>query len=226
MERNVNAALQKKLDELQRDLLQVTNEKVKALIELANLKKDYELLKEKINRGSIQEKLQPVEVRTTVGVRGDVFNTFFSEACSWIWNLLLRNQRWDDVHLNQSIYELREAKKRGRNERRHEAEIVIPPAAATVASSSKLSSLRSVPGKLQQNAYCDMQSAEERAKVVQGIISELESQGALPSSNSRWRCLVVVLGSRRRRLLPLWLKWRRDLVVAPCLILSIFGPRR
>ncbi|GAB2264845.1 hypothetical protein Droror1_Dr00028331 [Drosera rotundifolia] len=46
MERNVNAALQKKLDELQRGLLQVTNEKVKALIELANLKEDYELLKE------------------------------------------------------------------------------------------------------------------------------------------------------------------------------------
>ncbi|GAB2253250.1 hypothetical protein Droror1_Dr00006097 [Drosera rotundifolia] len=66
MERNVNAALQKKLDELQRGLLQVTNEKVKALIELANLKKDYELLKEKINRGSIQEKLQPVEVRMCV----------------------------------------------------------------------------------------------------------------------------------------------------------------
>ncbi|KAL9276041.1 hypothetical protein AKJ16_DCAP10621 [Drosera capensis] len=77
MERNVNAALQKKLDELQRGLLQVTNEKVKALIELANLKKDYELLKEKINRGSIQEKLQPVEVRrecVTSGKEGRLKN--------------------------------------------------------------------------------------------------------------------------------------------------------
>ncbi|GAB2217571.1 hypothetical protein Drorol1_Dr00000770 [Drosera rotundifolia] len=78
---------------------------------------------------------------------------------------VVRNQQWDDVYLNQSIYELREAKKRGRKERRHEAEIVIPPAAATVASSSKLSSLRNVAGKLQQKAYCDMQSAEERAKI-------------------------------------------------------------
>ncbi|XVE93516.1 hypothetical protein REPUB_Repub01dG0201400 [Reevesia pubescens] len=49
LERNVNAALQKKIDELQRNLLQVTNEKVKALLELAQLKRKYQLLQEKIN---------------------------------------------------------------------------------------------------------------------------------------------------------------------------------
>ncbi|XP_047338224.1 uncharacterized protein LOC124941897 isoform X2 [Impatiens glandulifera] len=47
LERNVNAALQKKVDELQRNLLQVTNEKVKSLMELAKLRRDYQLLQEK-----------------------------------------------------------------------------------------------------------------------------------------------------------------------------------
>ncbi|XP_022763528.1 putative ciliary rootlet coiled-coil protein 2 isoform X8 [Durio zibethinus] len=57
LERNVNAALQKKIDELKRNLLQVTflaklkmevtNEKVKALLELAQLKRKYQLLQEK-----------------------------------------------------------------------------------------------------------------------------------------------------------------------------------
>lgn len=49
LERNVNAALQKKIDELQRNLLQVTNEKVKALLELAQIKRRYQLLQEKIS---------------------------------------------------------------------------------------------------------------------------------------------------------------------------------
>ncbi|PIA29370.1 hypothetical protein AQUCO_06000025v1 [Aquilegia coerulea] len=51
LERNVNAALQKKTEELQRNLLQVTNEKVKALMELAQLKQDYQILQENISRG-------------------------------------------------------------------------------------------------------------------------------------------------------------------------------
>ncbi|TYG74593.1 hypothetical protein ES288_D04G194400v1 [Gossypium darwinii] len=49
LEKNINAALQKKVDELQRNLLQVTNEKVKALLELAQFKRKYQLLQEKIN---------------------------------------------------------------------------------------------------------------------------------------------------------------------------------
>ncbi|XP_023553791.1 kinetochore protein SLK19 isoform X1 [Cucurbita pepo subsp. pepo] len=47
LERNVNAALQRKTEELQRNLLQVTHEKVKALMELAQVKEELQLLKEK-----------------------------------------------------------------------------------------------------------------------------------------------------------------------------------
>ncbi|WOK92363.1 myosin-10 [Canna indica] len=46
LERDLCKALQNKLDELQRNLSQVTNEKVKALMELAELRRDYQLLKE------------------------------------------------------------------------------------------------------------------------------------------------------------------------------------
>ncbi|XP_039002804.1 early endosome antigen 1-like isoform X5 [Hibiscus syriacus] len=49
LEKNVNAALQKKIDELHRNLLQVTNEKVKALLELAQFKRRYQLLQQKIS---------------------------------------------------------------------------------------------------------------------------------------------------------------------------------
>ncbi|KAI3964327.1 hypothetical protein MKW92_043410 [Papaver armeniacum] len=48
LERNVNAALQEKMDELQKNLLQVTNEKVKALMELAQLRQEYQVLQEDI----------------------------------------------------------------------------------------------------------------------------------------------------------------------------------
>ncbi|KAA8545768.1 hypothetical protein F0562_020781 [Nyssa sinensis] len=57
LERNVNAALQKKMEELQRNLLQVTNEKVKALMELAQMKQEYQLLQEKISQEIKQGKL-------------------------------------------------------------------------------------------------------------------------------------------------------------------------
>ncbi|GLU03361.1 hypothetical protein SLE2022_205630 [Rubroshorea leprosula] len=57
LEKNVNAALQKKMEELQRNLLQVTNEKVKALLELAQLKEKYQSLKEKISNAMKQGNL-------------------------------------------------------------------------------------------------------------------------------------------------------------------------
>ncbi|XP_073314010.1 uncharacterized protein [Primulina huaijiensis] len=56
LERNVNAALQKKIEELQRNLLQVTNEKVKALMELAQLKQEKYVLQEKISQDIIRGK--------------------------------------------------------------------------------------------------------------------------------------------------------------------------
>lgn len=62
LERNVNAALQRKTEELQRNLLQVTHEKVKALMELAQVKQELQLLKEesvdlKRGAGTVERKL-------------------------------------------------------------------------------------------------------------------------------------------------------------------------
>ncbi|KAF9675794.1 hypothetical protein SADUNF_Sadunf09G0069800 [Salix dunnii] len=48
LERNVCLALQKKTEELQRNLLQVTNEKVKVLMELGQLKLEYQQLQENV----------------------------------------------------------------------------------------------------------------------------------------------------------------------------------
>ncbi|XP_049351116.1 uncharacterized protein LOC125815637 isoform X2 [Solanum verrucosum] len=67
LERNVNAALQKKIEDLQRNLLQVTNEKVKTLMELAGLKRDHQLLQEKVNQASRQGKsLGEIAVKRTL----------------------------------------------------------------------------------------------------------------------------------------------------------------
>ncbi|KAK9713812.1 hypothetical protein RND81_06G052700 [Saponaria officinalis] len=55
----------------------------------------------------------------------------------------VREQRWDGVLVNQYIYELKEARKQGRKERRHkEAQAVLAAATAAVAASSRVSSLR------------------------------------------------------------------------------------
>ncbi|TKY71238.1 golgin subfamily B member isoform X1 [Spatholobus suberectus] len=56
LERNVNSALQRKTEELQRNLLQVTNEKVKALVELAQLRQEHQLLLEKLGHETRQGK--------------------------------------------------------------------------------------------------------------------------------------------------------------------------
>ncbi|KAK6257449.1 hypothetical protein QUC31_000908 [Theobroma cacao] len=54
-----------------------------------------------------------------------------------------RGQRWDAVLVNQYLYDLREAKKQGRKERRHkEAQAVLAAATAAAAASSRISSLR------------------------------------------------------------------------------------
>lgn len=54
-----------------------------------------------------------------------------------------RKQKWDAVLLSQYLYELREAKKQGRKERRHrEAQAVLAAATAAAAASSRISSLR------------------------------------------------------------------------------------
>ncbi|KAK8564244.1 hypothetical protein V6N12_036372 [Hibiscus sabdariffa] len=71
LENNVNAALQKKIDELQRNLLQVTNEKVKALLELAQLKRKYQLLQEKISNEKQGNVLAEVANRRVVTYEKD-----------------------------------------------------------------------------------------------------------------------------------------------------------
>ncbi|CAN6685505.1 unnamed protein product [Malus baccata var. baccata] len=58
LDRNVNAALERKIEELHRNLLQVTNEKVKALMEFAQLKQDYHQLKERIGQERNRENLR------------------------------------------------------------------------------------------------------------------------------------------------------------------------
>ncbi|XP_020241280.1 myosin-2 heavy chain isoform X2 [Asparagus officinalis] len=54
LERDVYQALENKMEELQRNLCQVTNEKVQALMELAQLKQDYQLLHER-SRGQVSK---------------------------------------------------------------------------------------------------------------------------------------------------------------------------
>ncbi|XP_054777688.1 uncharacterized protein LOC129285809 isoform X1 [Prosopis cineraria] len=56
LERNVHLTLQKKVEELKRNLLQVTNEKVKALMELAQLKQENHLLRGKLGPQTKEEK--------------------------------------------------------------------------------------------------------------------------------------------------------------------------
>ncbi|KAK8478088.1 hypothetical protein V6N11_060195 [Hibiscus sabdariffa] len=54
-----------------------------------------------------------------------------------------RTKIWDAMLVNQYLYELREAKKQGRKERRHkEAQAVLAAATAAVAASSRISSSR------------------------------------------------------------------------------------
>ncbi|KAM3742695.1 hypothetical protein ACB098_07G087200 [Castanea mollissima] len=87
LERNVNAALQRKMEELQRNLLQVTNEKVKALMELAQIKQEYQLLQEK----SGQEIRQGKGLADIVGKKLDPY-----ERDGKLTNLLKRTylRRW------------------------------------------------------------------------------------------------------------------------------------
>ncbi|XP_051147108.1 uncharacterized protein LOC127262461 [Andrographis paniculata] len=66
LEGNVNAALQKKIEELQRNLLQVTNEKVKALMEIAQLKQELYTLQEKINKDRTVHNLSETVDQKTV----------------------------------------------------------------------------------------------------------------------------------------------------------------
>ncbi|KAI5423551.1 hypothetical protein KIW84_046483 [Lathyrus oleraceus] len=86
LERNVNSALQIKNEELKRNLLQVTNEKVKALMDLAQLKQEHQLLLEKLAHESKQ------------GVDGGERKLVIRESDGTLKNLLKKSylRRWID----------------------------------------------------------------------------------------------------------------------------------
>ncbi|XP_006297176.2 uncharacterized protein LOC17891886 isoform X1 [Capsella rubella] len=85
-EENVNAALQQKVDELQRNVLQVTNEKVRTLMELAQLRQDYQSLRDKMSGAREEE---------TTGSSGKIFITNEKEG-------RLKNM-WKKSYLNRWI---------------------------------------------------------------------------------------------------------------------------
>ncbi|KAL5558323.1 hypothetical protein UlMin_034534 [Ulmus minor] len=78
-----------------------------------------------------------------------------------------RTNRWDAVLVNQYLYELREAKKQGRKERRHkEAQAVLAAATAAAAASSRISSLR-------KDAFDETAHQENMVKLNTGSCSQL-----------------------------------------------------
>ncbi|KAL8195265.1 hypothetical protein R6Q57_025668 [Mikania cordata] len=85
LENNVNSALQNKLEELQRNLIQVTNEKVVALMELAQLKQENRLLQEKLNDDVKQGKLTTGSEEKSISqdkdgrLKGLLKRTYFSQ---------------------------------------------------------------------------------------------------------------------------------------------------
>lgn len=77
----------------------------------------------------------------------------------------VNRRKWDLILVNQFLREVREAKKRGRKERRHkEAQAVLAAAAAAVATSSRNSSLR-------KDASDEIISAQQESPVKVSAIS-------------------------------------------------------
>ncbi|XP_072061200.1 uncharacterized protein [Arachis hypogaea] len=80
----MNAALQQKIEELQRNLMQVTNEKVKALVKFAQLKQEHQLLIEmKIEISTLKESMESLECLTSSihRLRLSLFKTKKSVTC-------------------------------------------------------------------------------------------------------------------------------------------------
>ncbi|GMH03086.1 hypothetical protein Nepgr_004925 [Nepenthes gracilis] len=113
LERNVNAARLKKLDELQRSLLQVTNEKVKALMELAQLKQEFQLLQEKITRGNGQGELLPSQRErrvTVIGKEGKFKNLWKNKYLKrWIGNVEFDGSEADSASSSDGYFTNRRA---------------------------------------------------------------------------------------------------------------------
>ncbi|CAI0374556.1 unnamed protein product [Linum tenue] len=101
LERNVNGALQKKIEELQRNLLQVAHEKVKALMELAQLKQEHQQLKEKLadearQGNSLAEKKHTNQERDA-GIKSVLKKTYLRR---WLGTLDSTGRSEVDTHSN------------------------------------------------------------------------------------------------------------------------------
>ncbi|XVF64660.1 hypothetical protein PTKIN_Ptkin09bG0185800 [Pterospermum kingtungense] len=91
-----------------------------------------------------------------------------------------RTQRWDTVLVNRYLYELREAKKQGRKERRHkEAQAILAAATAAAAASSRISSRKDgLEDSSQQENVLKQNASVGRA----GISSQPRSKDALSTN--------------------------------------------
>ncbi|XP_058089627.1 uncharacterized protein LOC131236460 isoform X2 [Magnolia sinica] len=92
----------------------------------------------------------------------------------------LRKQRWDAVLTKQFLYEVKEAKKQGRKERRHrEAQAVLAAATAAAASSSRVSTFR-------KDAHDEIVAAHHESPVKLNTVS-----GRLPRAKETLSRLPV-----------------------------------
>ncbi|CAI0374555.1 unnamed protein product [Linum tenue] len=94
LERNVNGALQKKIEELQRNLLQVAHEKVKALMELAQLKQEHQQLKEKL---ADEAKKKHTNQERDAGIKSVLKKTYLRR---WLGTLDSTGRSEVDTHSN------------------------------------------------------------------------------------------------------------------------------
>ncbi|CAN4119519.1 unnamed protein product [Withania somnifera] len=101
-----------------------------------------------------------------------------------------RQREWDAVLVSQYLYELREAKKQGRKEKRHkEAQTVLAAATAAAAASSRISSLRK--DNIEESVHQEMYATSERLRIssqqhprVKETLSRPTSVRILPETNS------------------------------------------
>ncbi|GAB2271974.1 hypothetical protein Dimus_006804 [Dionaea muscipula] len=98
----------------------------------------------------------------------------------------VRKQRWDDVCVNQYLYELREARKQGRKERRHrEAQAVLAAATAAAAASSRISSLRKDDESSHPKNRLTMESSRSHAAPYSRVTSRAkDTTSSLTSSRA------------------------------------------
>lgn len=101
-----------------------------------------------------------------------------------------RQREWDAVLVSQYLYELREAKKQGRKEKRHkEAQTVLAAATAAAAASSRISSLRK--DNIEESVHQEMNATNERLRLssqqnprVKETLSRPTAMRILPETNS------------------------------------------